>query len=61
MNASFMRKRLYKVLGFLMVLVTIGCNINENSKNLAHQITSNKDFIIVKNKAKEVIKTGFNA
>lgn len=56
-----MRKRLYKVLGFLMVLVTIGCNINENSKNLAHQITSNKDFIIVKNKAKEVIKTGFNA
>ena len=49
---------------FLMIIVGLaiaGCSQNKIDKQLAHKIRTHEDFALVKNKAVEVVKSGFNA
>ena len=53
-----------KVLSLFVVLLIVGCTAkkeNKKNKELVNKILTNKEFKQVKDKAIEVVKTGFNA
>lgn len=50
-----------KIIGFLAILLFLGCKAYKANKKLAHEILNDKTLGQVKNKSLEVIKSGFNA
>src|SRR6056300_1433062 len=50
-----------RIVGLIAVLLLMGCNVQEENKELAGLILANKEFEEVKERALEVVKTGFNA
>ncbi len=50
-----------KITGIIVMFLILGCSSEKANKELAGQILSNNNFSVVKKKAYEVIKTGFNA
>jgi hypothetical protein len=46
---------------FFLVILNISCDSKSKNDELAQKIKENKDFQIIKEKAREVIATGFNA
>lgn len=50
-----------KYLGLFIALLVVSCNQQKENKELVDNITTNKSFKEVKNRALEVVKTGFNA
>jgi len=52
---------MYKISMIILSLFIVSCTVNRENKKLAEAIKTNKDFEFVKNKALNVVKTGFNA
>ena len=50
-----------KIILVILSILIISCTKNVESEKLAKEIEANKEFKFVKNKAIEVVKTGFNA
>ncbi|MDO5978244.1 hypothetical protein [Flavivirga spongiicola] len=50
-----------KYLGLFITILIVSCNQQKEDKELIGKITSNKNFKEVKNRALDVVKTGFNA
>ncbi len=52
---------LNKIFILIVSFLTLSCADNIENKKLAKEIKANKEFQFVKNKALQVVKTGFNA
>ena len=53
--------KVIRSLMFFLVILNISCDSKSKNDELAQKIKENKDFQIIKEKAREVIATGFNA
>lgn len=52
---------MYKILSSVLLFLMLGCSVQKENNELVDKIETNKEFKYVKDKALEIVKTGFNA